>query len=233
MNYDITFISDTHSLHDEITMDLPGGDLLIHAGDVCNRGSERELHEFLTWFDSIKNYQTKVFVAGNHDWALQRESYQITTQKIKELFPDIYYLQDSSLILTEGFDSPIHIYGSPWQPEFNNWAFNLPRNGEELRKVFDKIPPGVDILVTHSPAYGFLDYVPRTSEMVGCEILANRIELVKPKIHVHGHIHSASGRCIDTNNVTHRFNAAVLNERYWYANPIQHIVWNSITNQIL
>lgn len=35
-----TTISDTHGLHHQLQ--LPGGDLLIHAGDVCNRGTQEE-----------------------------------------------------------------------------------------------------------------------------------------------------------------------------------------------
>jgi predicted phosphodiesterase len=37
----ITLISDTHTKHDELSYDpkdLPGGDLLIHAGDIMNSG---------------------------------------------------------------------------------------------------------------------------------------------------------------------------------------------------
>jgi predicted phosphodiesterase len=36
----ITFISDTHTKHEEIHKDLPGGDLIIHAGDFMNSGYE-------------------------------------------------------------------------------------------------------------------------------------------------------------------------------------------------
>ena len=32
----ITFISDTHTKHKQL--DLPGGDILIHSGDIMNSG---------------------------------------------------------------------------------------------------------------------------------------------------------------------------------------------------
>ena len=35
----ITFISDTHTKHHQVTSQLPGGDLLIHAGDLMNSKS--------------------------------------------------------------------------------------------------------------------------------------------------------------------------------------------------
>jgi predicted phosphodiesterase len=43
----ITFISDTHTKHEEIHKDLPGGDLIIHAGDFMNSGYDpQDVAEF-------------------------------------------------------------------------------------------------------------------------------------------------------------------------------------------
>ena len=43
----ITFISDTHTKHRHCELDLPGGDLLIHAGDFMNSGYNPKLsHPF-------------------------------------------------------------------------------------------------------------------------------------------------------------------------------------------
>ncbi len=50
----------------------------------------------------------------------------------------------------------LKFYGSPWQPTFHNWAFNLDR-GEEIKKVWDKIPNDTDVLITHGPPFGILD----------------------------------------------------------------------------
>ncbi|MCK4490026.1 MAG: hypothetical protein KAU23_07180 [Anaerolineales bacterium] len=44
-------------------------------------------------------------------------------------------------------------YGSPWQPWFYDWAFNLQR-GPEIRSKWELIPEGIDILITHGPPYG-------------------------------------------------------------------------------
>ena len=64
----ITFISDTHGKHHEITDDLSGGDILIHAGDIMNSGRHKEeALSFLEWFNSLDNYKHKIFIAGNHD----------------------------------------------------------------------------------------------------------------------------------------------------------------------
>ena len=61
----ITAISDTHSLHHQLN--LPGGDLLIHAGDVCNRGTQQEAVNFMEWIEK-QPYTYKIFIAGNHDF---------------------------------------------------------------------------------------------------------------------------------------------------------------------
>ncbi len=63
----ITFISDTHNKHSQVTSSLPGGDLLIHAGDVSSMGRRNEVQQFLEWFNGLDNYTHKIFIAGNHD----------------------------------------------------------------------------------------------------------------------------------------------------------------------
>ena len=66
--FKITLISDTHAKHDRITEDLPGGDILIHAGDFMTSGySPYEAEQFFNWFNAINTYETKIFIAGNHD----------------------------------------------------------------------------------------------------------------------------------------------------------------------
>ena len=221
----ITFISDTHNKHKYITEDLPGGDLLIHAGDISSMGYEHEIREFCKWYNSLDNYDYNVFIAGNHDWG-----FQINTERIMEIlntYKDIDYLQDSEILVG---DSLVRIYGSPWQPEFYNWAFNLPRNGYELKEKWDNIPSNTDILITHGPAYGYVDKVIGRPENLGCELLTERIKQLKPKIHVCGHIHSGYGYTFDGD--THYINAAVLNESYVYYNKPLTIEWNPETNEI-
>ncbi len=55
----ITFISDTHTKHHEVTDDLPGGDLLIHAGDIMNSGRERyDIENYCEWFNGFYSIWT-------------------------------------------------------------------------------------------------------------------------------------------------------------------------------
>jgi len=200
---EITFISDTHSQHHLMTRDLTGGPMIIHCGDVSTRGRYQETQEFIDWFESLP-YTHKVFIAGNHDFIFEKEN----NLKIPD---SICYLKDSSVTI-EG----IKIYGSPWQPWFYNWAFNLPRSGPGLASKWEAIPEDTDILVVHGPPLGVLDKVVRGGEHVGCELLKERIDVVKPKIVAFGHIHEAHGK-IETED-TIFINASMLDEHYDYIN---------------
>lgn len=210
----ITFISDTHGKHHEITGDLPGGDILIHCGDFMNSGRyEGEAISFLEWFNGLDNYKHKIFIAGNHDRLF--EDVPTIAREISEQYTNTTYLQDSS-IEVEG----LKIYGSPWQPEFCGWAFNLPR-GEKLKAAWDLIPDDTDILVTHGPPMDFLDIVKGQYQHLGCYDLKQRVLSVQPKVHCFGHIHSASGE--DEYNDIKFINASILDEAYQYINKPKNI----------
>lgn len=235
MKLKITTISDTHSKHNLLNKDLPGGDLLIFAGDYMNTGYyKNEAISFFEWFDSIDNYETKIMIDGNHDRMMENE-----TSEMKGLltgYKTIEHLLDDELVLY--YDGPngeysednIRIYGSPWQPEFNSWAFNLPRSGKELQDKWNNIPSNTDILITHGPPFGYLDIPGGSSLRVGCELLRYRVDEIKPKINVFGHIHGSAGYYF--NGHTHFINASVLNESYIYTNLPLSFEWNSITNEI-
>ena len=226
----VTLISDTHTQHARVGKDLPGGDLLIHAGDFMASGyNPMEAMLFFKWFDEIDNYDTKVFIAGNHDRYMQ--DYPTEAKYLLDKHLTISYLEDNMLSKYVNETTDVKIYGTPWQPEFYNWAFNLPRNGSELQSKWDAIPDNTDILVTHGPAYGFLDDVEgRRGQHLGCELLTERIKAFKPKIHVCGHIHTGHGHYFDGH--THFFNAALLDERYRYTQSAWNFEWNPISNEI-
>jgi|688.fasta_scaffold11878_12 Icc-related predicted phosphoesterase len=227
----ITFISDTHAKHNQVTSSLPGGDVLIHAGDISNKGYRTEIQDFIKWFSTIENYTHKIFIAGNHDFGCQDEV--LAVQELLRLNPGSEYLYDDMFLIGDesaDYDDMVKVWGSPWQPEFYNWAFNLPRQGAELKEVWNMIPSDVDILITHGPPYGHLDYVAYSKQNVGCELLRDRIDLIKPKIHVFGHIHSSYGYKFD--GTTHFFNAAVLDERYNFTQKPLSVEWDPKTNEL-
>lgn len=193
----ITCIADLHGFKPE----LEGGDLLIVAGDLTARDTSNEYLEFLKWLD-VQKYDRKIVIAGNHDGLIQNGK-KIKTEKgyFNSVIPILAirseYLQDSGTEY-EG----LKIWGSPWTPTFKGinpkcTAFTY---GDETRfydeKVM-KIPHDIDILITHGPAYGILDEIPiedGTLFHVGSKALTGYLKyVVRPKIHVFGHIHEAYG----------------------------------------
>lgn len=218
----ITFISDTHGQHEKLTKDLPGGDILICAGDFTSRGYLQEIKNFCDWFDKLKTYEHKIFIAGNHDLGL--EEHPDEARELVNSYKNILYLQDSRAII-----DGINIWGTPWQPRFYDWAFNLDRNSNELKEKWGLIPEETNILITHGPPHGTLDITSR-GEHIGCELLYERLNDVKPEIHVFGHNHFAYGQRYIGN--THYINAAVLDERYRYTKLPTTFEWNPKTNEI-
>jgi Icc-related predicted phosphoesterase len=183
----IVCISDTHNCNAEIQ--VPDGDLLIHAGDATIRGTQPEVEDFMAWFAGLP-HRYKIFVAGNHDWLFEHDN---RFARLLTANFNIKYLEDS-FVEIEG----LKIYGSPWQRRFFDWAFNLNR-GAELAEKWDLIPDDTDVLITHGPPHGILDEVPRkySTENTGCEELRRKIEQIsqsgKLKLHVFGHIHCGYG----------------------------------------
>jgi predicted phosphodiesterase len=233
----LTVISDTHTKHRQLNGDLPGGDLLIHAGDFMNSGyMPHEIEDFCKWFEA-QDYDHLVFIAGNHDRVF--ENLPERAMEIVNSYKSIDYLQDTQITLYydgPNGDSPednVRIYGSPWQPEFYNWAFNLPKGGKELQEKWAAIPTDTDILITHGPAQGHLDMSgpPYNEPNLGCGLLRHHFDTnFKPKIHICGHIHGGYGYKFD--GQTHYFNASILNERYKYVNKPMTFDWNPETNEI-
>jgi predicted phosphohydrolase len=201
----IVLISDTHDQYPQV----PCGDILIHAGDLTMRGDAASIVKAGDWLRSLP-HKHKVVIAGNHDFLFERNS----GIALEYLGSGIYYLENTGMFL-EG----LMIWGSPVQPEFCNWAFNVER-GEAIRKYWDKIPYDLDILITHGPPRGILDQtVPhRHTEHLGCDDLLMAVREKKPRVHVFGHIHGGYGKHVSPVTKTQFYNAALLNEMYVWAN---------------
>jgi Icc-related predicted phosphoesterase len=195
----IVCISDTHGQHAKLS--VPEGDVLIHAGDFMAFGDRpKEIIDFNQWLGK-QPHQHKVVIAGNHDSMFERHPGAAT-----ELLGNAIYLENSA---TE-FEG-LKIWGSPVQPEFNNWAFNVAR-GAAIRRYWKMIPANTAVLVTHGPPFGVLDKAHPSSAHLGCEELAKTVEQIKPRLHVFGHIHGGHG--LSSGNDTLFVNASVVNEAY-------------------
>lgn len=198
----IVAISDTHGKHREL--DIPDGDILIHAGDITSAGSYNELAEINDFFGALP-HKHKIIIAGNHD-----SCFEASAKYSSLILSNVTYLQDE-MVTIEG----VNIYGSPWQPEFNDWSFNLKR-GSEIKAKWDFIPDNTDILITHGPPFTINDATP-ADKMVGCSDLLNAVKRVKPKYHIFGHIHHSFG--IHEEDEIKFINACSVNEAYQIVNP--------------
>lgn len=202
MTMKIICISDTHGTH-RLLDNMPHGDILIHAGDITSRGSHREVQSFLEWFSSMP-HPHKIFIAGNHDFFFQ-DYQQSEIEKLLSEYPNVTYLQDS-LIIIDG----LKIYGTPWQPEFNSWAFNLPK-GKALKEKWELIPNDTNILISHGPPFGLGDEC-IDGYKAGCKHLTDRLKKIKPLYVISGHIHEDYGTILDDN--TTYINCSILDRAY-------------------
>ena len=198
----IVAISDTHGLHE--ALEVPPGDILVHAGDMTNMGEIEGVGAFNDWLGSLPHAH-KIVIAGNHDFCFERDR-----EASEPLLTNCTYLHDSAVTALG-----IRFWGSPWQPWFFNWAFNLQR-GEEIRQKWDLIPADTDVLITHGPPRGHGDRT-QGGELVGCRDLLDAIERIRPQLHVFGHIHEGYG--VSSNGHTTMVNASNCDFAYEPVNP--------------
>lgn len=184
-------LADLHCHHD--ALDVPEGDVLVVAGDLTKRGTLAELREVNAFLAGLPHAH-KLVVAGNHDACFERQP-----AEARATLSAATYLEDEEIRV-----AGLRLWGSPWQPEHLDMAFNLPR-GRPLAEKWARIPAGLDVLVTHGPPHGILDRNDQGAH-VGCEALRERVREIRPRVHVFGHIHEARG--IHRDETTTYVNAA-------------------------
>jgi len=214
--------SDTHSIHERGPL-VPDGDVYVHAGDFTSTGTLQECQEFHDWVAKLP-HKHKIVIAGNHDITMDTDYYlkrgsrrfhsrsHVPPEVCQSIFKnstDLTYLQDSG---TECYG--IKFWGSPWQPEFYDWAFNYKR-GEGYTK-WNLIPSDIDVLITHGPPKG-QGSVCLDGFDAGCEELADWCNTRCPKLHIFGHIHEGYG--VTTDDHTTYVNASTCTRQYRPINP--------------
>jgi len=198
----IVAISDTHGLHE--ALEVPPGDILVHAGDITNMGEIEGVATFNEWLGSLP-HSHKIVIAGNHDFCFERNR-----EASEPLLTNCIYLHDTAVTVMG-----IRFWGSPWQPWFCDWAFNLQR-GEEIRQKWNLIPDDTDVLITHGPPHGHGDRTD-SGDLVGCRDLLEAVERIRPRLHVFGHIHEGYG--VSSNDHTTMVNASNCDFSYEPVNP--------------
>ena len=184
----ILHISDTHGCHRRLH-DLPQADIVVHSGDFTMNGSEQEALDFMNWFCDLP-YPQKIFICGNHDECL----YGAT---IDGLDGNVHYLCNSGIEI-EG----LKFYGVP--------MFMGDCITDRQTRHYANIPDDTDILITHTPPFGILDFDDNIN--YGSEELLSRISVVRPRLNLFGHIHARHGIKI-FNGITFS-NGAIMNADY-------------------
>lgn len=185
----ILHLSDTHGTHHRLR-NLPEADVVVHSGDFTMTGTKQEAIDFLNWLCDLP-YANKIFICGNHDDCLYGAS-------IDGLDSNVHYLCNSGIEI-----DGVKFYGVP--------MFMGDCITNRQSKNYDKIPADTDILITHSPAYGILDFDDNIH--YGSEEISSRINsLPQLKAHLFGHIHAQHGTEIIDNILFS--NGALLNADY-------------------
>ncbi|PRX52487.1 metallophosphatase domain-containing protein [Salegentibacter salegens] len=197
-------ISDTHNKHAQIP--IPPGDVLIHAGDITEGGTKREVVDFLKWFSS-QPHEHKIFIAGNHDFYFEK----FNEEEIQEIIPEnVHYLKESGIII-----NGIKFWGSPVTPGDGTWAFNQ-KQTQETDAHWEQIPKDTKVLISHTPPYKIKDVL-NNGRHIGCASLFKTIEKRKIKFHIFGHVHDSYG--ITKVGGTKFINASCLDNKYRYLHP--------------
>jgi Icc-related predicted phosphoesterase len=197
----IVCMSDTHNRHGGL--EVPPGELLIHAGDFTVMGDPGEVADFNGWLGRLP-HPHKIVVAGNHDSLFERDP-----EAARAMLSNAVYLHESEARV-EG----LRIWGAAWNPESYSFAraFSVER-GRELAGRWSRVPAGIDVLVTHGPPRGIGD------EGFGCEDLRRELGRIRPRLHVFGHVHDGYGTTRAEGTIY--VNAAVCDRGYRASHPVQ------------
>ena len=184
----ILHLSDTHGCHRRLR-DLPEADVVVHSGDFTMTGSEAEAIDFMNWFCDLP-YHHKIFICGNHDDCLYGAN-------IDGLDANVHYLCNSGIDI-----DGIKFYGVP--------MYMGDCVTDRQSRNYARIPDDTDVLITHSPAYGILDFDDGIN--YGSEELLDRLSTLNLKAHLFGHIHAQ--HCLTEQNGVIYSNGAIMNADY-------------------
>lgn len=222
MSVKIIGISDSHSHPLKQIIGDQTADVLAIAGDWSYKAAPKEVFQFEEDLNSVRDQFLEIcWINGNHELGL--EDTPSLSREIAER-TRTHYLEDSGVTFNIRGEE-IKIWGSPITPYFGGWAYNR-RRGAEIRRHWEMIPEGLDLLITHGPAHRTnMDYLNWSDEYVGCEDLREVLVdmLGSPKYHISGHIHIGAGKkfMLRTNHdkIIQCMNVAICNETYEPVNP--------------
>lgn len=176
----IVHISDTHSLlFPDIALDLPAGDMLIHSGDFCHRGSEEEFVIFNRFLESVKHiFPVRIVVFGKNDMMRSHDFERLTS-----LLTGATHVLCDAMVELFG----IKFYGMPWKN---------PTDSDGLQVNCTSIPDDIDILISHVPPRGLHDLISKGRHVGSIELIKEMVKRINPQVHLFGHIHEAYGATV-------------------------------------
>lgn len=219
----VVCMADTHCAQHEL--EVPPGDILIHAGDALCDGTLAEFLGFLAWLGALP-HRVKIYVPGNHDEIVYWEE-----AKARGLVPPGVYLLIGEGVTVDGY---LEVWGAPWTPGLKpsaEWqgkatatAFTLPEN--DRKAAWERAPAALDILVCHVPPMHLLKGEGEDEEELmlveGDDLVNLAICRARPRLVVCGHVHRARGvyRVRNGRGETLVVNAACMGKDFQVLQPI-------------
>ena len=193
----ICAISDLHGKQPII----PKTEVLIFAGDISKMGDLQWFNQIFIPYVAKQKFKLCLVVFGNHDDGIQNSDLPQLPKNVKVLTNQPYTYKNTKF------------FGSPYckaSPVIIDTLNTFPDN--KLKILFKEIPKDTDILITHNPPYGYGDTVINQSYHIGSHSLIDRVHIVKPAIHIFGHIHT--GKKYSRNDSTRFYNVSALDDEY-------------------
>lgn len=191
-------------------------DIVLIAGDISPVEIQFRKDEmakwyastFIRWVEALPADRV-VLVAGNHDAWLQNAS----RKKIDLLPGKMVYLRNEGYSFIGRDGKEWKIFGSPYCHAFGTWPFMV--DDAKLREKFAAVPEGLDILLTHDAPYGCSDICLEydKDKHRGGIPLMEAVLAKRPRVHMHGHLHSASHER-EVLGTTDVYNVSLLSEHY-------------------
>jgi Icc-related predicted phosphoesterase len=195
----IVAISD---LHGYLPKQLPEGDVLVIAGDVCP--DLRPITQQIEWGNQVlvpwlrkmsEQFRNTIVVLGNHDFVEWEGNYGI--YQWHDALNDFEDGPPSSFVYFVERPQTIELgskifYCNPYCLRLPGWAYQTTE--EELAEMYRKIPLGVDVIVSHGPPLDYCDKLDKIPGFhAGSKSLKEAIRKARPKAVITGHIHESFG----------------------------------------
>ena len=207
-------------LHGDL-IDIKPCDLVLICGDSVplniqsstNRTKKWYKEKFTKWAENLP-CEKVIFIAGNHE--LGFKGHQIIYENLFPASNKITYLCHKEYVFTHN-GKDYRIFGTPYCKKFGDWAFMYP--DDVLKQIFNEIPEGLDILITHDQPYEFGDILLQEDcpwadgSHIGNKPLLEAILSKQPRFQFNGHLHNYSHDKIMINNTAH-YNVSMKDEKY-------------------